>query len=743
MKKQTLIRGVPPSLVVAALLSMSLASPAWAQTPLQGRVVLRPVTPGDVATYKLPAGTEVSGGLATVGVGMPVYLEVEFNSALPTSNLVTVTWALTNTPPGSTASLQPSPLGANVPVYEPADRLIARVADRRLLRPDVAGRYTVVATLTATGSGTTNVSRTLTIGNYMGLNTCALCHSGGAGAPSMVPSWQNTAHASIFTQGINGATGHYAQSCLQCHTVGYDTNTNAVNGGFDDVAKLDQWTFPTVLTNSNWAAVPANLKNVANIQCENCHGPGSQHAYALGDTNLITATTSSGACNQCHDAPTHHVKNAEWNNSLHAITTRDPAGNAGCVGCHTAPGFIGRMDGDTTINTTYNAITCQACHEPHGQTIPDGNPHLVRAMAPVTFMDGTTVTNAGMGTLCMNCHHARQNAATYAATAAASPYFGPHHGPQGDMIEGVNGFTYGQTIPSSAHRTAVSDVCVTCHMQTVNTTDPAFTHAGGHTFEISWAGNSTNAGVDLVAACQNCHGPQLTSFDFPLQDYDGDGVIDGVQTEVQHLMDKLSTLLPPVGQAKASLSINSTWTRPQLEAAYNWLFVNNDGSHGIHNTAYAVGLLKASIANLTGDANNDGLPDAWQIQYFGSIASPNAAPNATPAGDGIPNWLKYTLGLNPTVPGITVPGGVVWADGNTLGSAPVSAGDTNAVQIFTAAEVAFNTQVGVSYQIQAIDSLGGQWQNIGSAIPGTGQAVSYVTPTRSTAHQFYRVVHTP
>ena len=36
-----------------------------------------------------------------------------------------------------------------------------------------------------------------------------------------------------------------------------------------------------------------------------------------------------------------------------------------------------------------------------------------------------------------------------------------------------------------------------------------------------------------------------------------------------------------------------------MEAAYNWLFVNNDGSRGIHNTAYAVGLLKASIADLS------------------------------------------------------------------------------------------------------------------------------------------------
>jgi hypothetical protein len=64
-------------------------------------------------------------------------------------------------------------------------------------------------------------------------------------------------------------------------------------------------------------------------------------------------------------------------------------------------------------------------------------------------------------------------------------------------------------------------------------------------------------------------------------------------------MDQLSAMLPPAGQPKSTLTIDNTWTQPQLEAAYNWLLVNNDGSKGVHNTAYAVGLLKASIADLT------------------------------------------------------------------------------------------------------------------------------------------------
>ncbi len=128
-------------------------------------------------------------------------------------------------------------------------------------------------------------------------------------------------------------------------------------------------------------------------------------------------------------------------------------------------------------------------------------------------------------------------------------------------------------------------------------------------------------GEDLVAACQQCHGPTVTAFDFPLQDYNGDGVIQGVQTEVQSLLNQLSTLLPNTQwrggwPGKNALATVRPGRHRSWKRTYNWQFVNNDGSLGIHNTAYAVGLLKASIANLTGDSMPDGLPDAWADQLF-------------------------------------------------------------------------------------------------------------------------------
>jgi hypothetical protein len=150
----------------------------------------------------------------------------------------------------------------------------------------------------------------LTVGTYVGVNTCALCHSGGVIASNMVSSWQKTLHSHVFADSLDGALGtHINQSCSQCHATGYDVNTNAVNGGFDDIASQIGWTFPTVLTNGNWAAVPQALKDISNVQCESCHGPGSEHAAALGNANVsnwprLSVTVSSGDCNQCHDATT-------------------------------------------------------------------------------------------------------------------------------------------------------------------------------------------------------------------------------------------------------------------------------------------------------------------------------------------------------------------------------------------------------------------------------------------------------
>ncbi|MBI5385643.1 MAG: hypothetical protein HZA90_13275 [Verrucomicrobia bacterium] len=729
-------------------------------------MTLRPLTPQDLKDYSL-AGKQIANGLNTVGVGQPAYLDALINIAIAPSNIVSVTWILTNQPIGSLATLTDSPLGANVPPYNMADRLTLQVAGRAMLRPDAVGQYTVLATITTSTNGTTNLTTQITAANYMGLNVCALCHSGGLIASNIYEPWSHTLHAEAFKDAINGvSTDHFGKNCISCHTVGYDTNALANNGGFDDLWASTGWLFPTNFNTNNFASMPAALRNVANIQCENCHGPGSEHATSLGAKSLISKSLGVGDCAQCHDSLSHHYKTAEWKNSRHAVATRSPsgAGREACIRCHTARGFVDFVATGNPLgsNTVFEAITCAACHDPHETT----NPHQLRSAPLYTLPEGTTVTNAGLGALCMQCHHSRNGSASNNVvnyqrnqpTWAGGVSFGPHDSTAGEMVEGVGGIEYGKFIPSGTHNATIPNVCVGCHMQPVASTDPAFTKAGGHSFNMAYSviTNGVTNHVAKVDVCVKCHG-HIEDFDMVRKDYNGDGMIEGIQTEVQKLLDRLSTLLPNStyradgnyvadGLVKSigRTSVKTNWPTKFLNAAWNHMFINVEGSRGIHNAPYAVGLLKASIADLTGDSNDDGLPDAWQIQYFGSATAAGAAPNATPAGDVYPNWLKYALGLNPMVPGITTTNGlsvgVVWADGKKLVN---PYGATNTVYIFSAAEVAFNTEVGKSYQVQAISAFTGEWKNVGAPIVGTGNAASFVTPTRNDVQQFYRVVATP
>jgi len=779
---------------VGAVATVNAASIA-----LNGQVGQRPLTPTEISStygYSL-TNAQFSAGIGTVALGEPVYLDAMVTASIAPSNIVGVTWSLTNKPVGSLAVLTNSPLGTNVPLFKTGDRVTGgasgtpspylQLAGRTFFRPDVVGQYTVRATITTTGVNgtntispvTTNIATTITASTYYGVNTCAACHSGGVlNAPSIYPTYMNTPHASMFTRAIDGlVSSHYSKNCIQCHTLGYDTNSFAVNGGFDDMATLYGWTFPSVLTNGNWASMPAELQDLANIQCENCHGPGSQHPVSqgiVGNTNFISVSYGAGVCAQCHDSLTGHFKNAEWNSSLHASSARETS--AACVRCHTGPGFIGWATAGgmsaqnlyptnvisanafstniltTSPNTTYEAITCQACHDPHNAS----NPHELRMGYNVTLSDGTVVTNAGAGGFCMECHNNRNGSVTNMLAKyplsqpnwAGGVSFGTHDSPQGDMLEGVNAVTYGQVIPSAPHANVVTDTCAGCHMQPIATTDPAFAKAGGHTFKMSYT-NSLGAKVPVAYVCNQCHGA-VTNFDIPAPDYVGYGYSQGIQTQVHILLNQLSMLLPPstyqansanyvadglVKSPKAYTNMPAKF----LQAYYNYQFVVMDNSFGVHNGPFAVGLLKASIANLTGISTTGGLPDAWEIAYFGANFASNAAaaPNAINNTNGIPNWMMYALGLDPHS-GSTVVNGVIYFNDNNIVN-----GATNTIAIYTAAEVVFNTQVGTTYQIQGISALTGSWQNISTNIPGTGGSISYLTPTRDNVQMFFRVVHTP
>jgi len=757
---------------LVALLAAGAAFNADAQ-PLNASLSLRPLTPQEVKDYAL-TGNLTASGLNTIAINQPAYLELLINNAIPSTTVPVITWTLTNAPLGSVAVITDSPLGTNVPPYKIADRpgktsAAWKVASRRMFKPDVVGQYTFRVNITTTTNGSTNLTLTITAGTFLGANTCALCHSGGVVAENTYTTWLETRHAHAFEEAIDGKnTDHFTPNCIKCHTVGFDSNTNSANGGFDDVAAQVGWQFPPTLTNGNWAAMPASLKNVSNVQCENCHGPGSQHAYSLGNTNFITRTMQSGDCAQCHDSLSHHYKTAEWNNSRHAVATRTPSGPTrfNCVRCHTAYGFEQFIEhaGTTNVpyvtNTMYEAITCAACHDPHDAT----HPHQLRSANIYTLPEGTTITNAGLGALCMECHHSRNgdvtnNIAKYKLgqpTWAGGSSFGVHDSTAGDMVEGVNGYTYGKFIPSSTHSYVVTNVCVGCHMQPVAAGDPAFLKAGGHTFSMTYSvsTNGVTNIVDKTDVCIACHGPAVTQFNFARKDYDGDGNIQGVQTEVQNLLNQLSRYLPNSqyradgnytgdGLVKTSISTKTNWQDKYLQAAWNWQFVNVEGSHGIHNASYAVGLLKASLADLTDDADNDGLSDKWEIANFGNIGYFNGRND--PDNDGVNNALELSAGTNPNLADSDGDGVNDLAE-MQAGSDPLNPVDKPGlvVKIFTAAEIEFASELGKKYQVQAVTDITSTWVNVGAVTNGTGNNINMVTSTRSGGSQrYFRVVQVP
>jgi hypothetical protein len=118
-----------------------------------------------------------------------------------------------------------------VPLFNTSDRYtgesstpayqLAGNTGRAFFRPDVVGPYTVNATITTVGSGSTNLAINITAATYLGRQTCAACHSGAVfiGVPSIYPTYTNTPHASFFTKAIDGLeSSHYSKSCIQCHT---------------------------------------------------------------------------------------------------------------------------------------------------------------------------------------------------------------------------------------------------------------------------------------------------------------------------------------------------------------------------------------------------------------------------------------------------------------------------------------------------------------------------------------------
>ncbi len=753
----------------ALALSLFFTLGAWRVQAQTVKINLRPLTAQEITNNVLPSTTQTSPGTPNVGIGQPAYLELMITKGTVVTQ---VTWSLPGRPTGSAAVINTNSPLANVPTYDVGDRNAFDVVGRAVLVPDVVGStlkgdYTVVAKVMLT-------NKTLTVTNmvygskYQGMYSeegfgCEMCHYKlPTDNPKMtaVEDFALTQHATAFKRKINGEAGAgFKSTCVSCHVLGYDATAGATNGGFDDVALQVAWAFPSNLATpaatNNWDAMPPALQAKGMIQCESCHGPGYRHMTGGGKTAMIGISLSAGNCGQCHDKMSHHVKNYEWGQTLHASGYVFRSGS--CAPCHSTKGFVEAndpsirlTDGVSTNLTrgTYNeGVTCAACHDPH--TTGMGESQL-REATSVTLENGTVVTRGGAGLLCMKCHHDRNEANNRALGTS-----GPHHGVQGDLLFGENAIEYGMSMPSSRHWDVVKDTCVTCHMQETpaGMTAEAKNHVGGHTFTIGWA-NASNT-VHLTEACVSCHG-EIESFNFGGEDYDQDGSVEGVQKEISDMLDTLSSVYTNINIFSTNITTSTgltTSSKPPIstatmaslrQARYNWLLVTEDGSLGVHNPKYIAAILRASIDDLKGgiDVDHDGLPDAWEIAMFGNLTSQSGSSDYD--GDGLTNAQEKALGTNPKLKDTDNDG--VW-DGAELqaGTDPLSAGSrpgTNQVSFLPAFELGyFPGELGVTRQFQAIDSLEvpGGWTNIGSSFVTSNAWFYHLISPRDAKRKFFRV----
>ncbi len=511
---------------------------------------------GVVAT-PLPWTTSI--GTRNVPVGIPVMLHGKAQASY--------NWALA-VPSGSSATLTD-------PTTQSPE-----------FTPDVPGTYQLTVTDLAGGSG---VSIPLVAGLWRGVivgqdasghpkadTACTGCHAPGTALDLFTP-WAQSGHAEIFTQNVDTPNGHYGTSCLSCHTVGYDTAVS--NNGIDDQPDWAAFLGTDLLTKggpANWTTILAQFPKtakLANIQCENCHGPQTSDAHTNGDAR---ETLSSDLCGSCHGEPTRHGRYQQWQISAHANyeTAIGEGMSGGCAQCHTANGFLAWAGSGYTassVQVTWTADqvhpqTCQTCHDPHAVGTTSGSPATdatVRISGNTPpLMAGFTANDVGRGAICMTCHNGRRglrNDSTFKVSDAARA---PHAGPQADVLMGQN--FYLVTLSGPGYHARVQDTCVNCHMG--KTPPPAaLSNQGGGTNHTFYASKEI---------CTDCHAT-VTAED--------------VQGPVEA---KLQTLNGAIGQAlsdtlKAQLALGNTIDLGGLKTLTsaadftNVAFAESHGSQGM------------------------------------------------------------------------------------------------------------------------------------------------------------------
>jgi uncharacterized repeat protein (TIGR01451 family) len=164
--------------------------------------------------------------------------------------------------------------------------------------------------------------------------------------------------------------------------------------------------------------------------------------------------------------------------------------------------------------------------------------------------------------------------------------------------------------------------------------------------------------------------------------------------------------------------VNGTWIGQMLvrEPATNVFLRADDGqTHQALSSFF-------NVLDPAGDSDGDGLPDGWELRYFGSLNAPDGDPHDDPDGDGAANYQESRAGTDPL--------------------------DRASVLIITSirfteagVQIEFQSVLGRAYRVERSASpAGSPWTMVADNVPGTGGSVSVIHPGGAwPGGQFYRV----